>query len=401
MFFRKSQALRPDAALAAMRETGTILRALREENGETIEDVAAVLKIKPAFLRDLEEGELGNMPGRTYALGFLRTYANHLRLDGREVVEQIKKQSTALPDSPDLHYRTPLSENRRPTAIALATSALMIAAIYLGWSHLQKSAEISRDFIASIAPGEPPAVPTLASPTAGEATRSADSAQGEPAEGEVTENNEPAPSGRRRPAAAGNAIASPSETEEQGTSTNPPQGDEAAQTPAQPTNANEVTFATPVDELLETQPEAPSTLELADQPEILETAALETEPAEPAFVTLVEQLMVELLPEEADWEARTLGAQPGDGRVALVASEESWIEIRTAGGERVISDVLQAGDVFWAPGSDQLLLWTGNAGGLEMVVDGNRLPRLGSSGQVLRDVSLNADDLIARRRTPN
>ena len=49
------------------------------------------------------------------------------------------------------------------------------------------------------------------------------------------------------------------------------------------------------------------------------------------------------------------------------------------------------------PNRAGLTLMTGNAGGLDVVVDGQKAPSLGTTGQVVRDVPLNPERLRAGR----
>jgi cytoskeleton protein RodZ len=77
-----------------------------------------------------------------------------------------------------------------------------------------------------------------------------------------------------------------------------------------------------------------------------------------------------------------------DARVVLRALETSWIRIASESGDYLRSRTLEPGDVFLVPNRDDLELWTGNAGGLELVVDGERIPPLGAAGTIVRDISL-------------
>ena len=54
---------------------------------------------------------------------------------------------------------------------------------------------------------------------------------------------------------------------------------------------------------------------------------------------------------------------------------------------------LQPGDVYMVPGGSGFVLTTGNAGGLEILVDGVLLPPLGAEGAVRRNISLDPDAL--------
>jgi cytoskeleton protein RodZ len=71
--------------------------------------------------------------------------------------------------------------------------------------------------------------------------------------------------------------------------------------------------------------------------------------------------------------------------------------VRDANGNLLITRVLRVGDVYRAPDEPGLTLVTGNAGGLEVSVDGNKVAAVGEAGQVMRGVSLDADKLKAAR----
>jgi cytoskeleton protein RodZ len=79
-----------------------------------------------------------------------------------------------------------------------------------------------------------------------------------------------------------------------------------------------------------------------------------------------------------------------------VAREASWIQVQSPGRDFLRSTTLQPGQRFDLPDRTDLALWTGNAGGLEVWVDGQNLGALGASGAVLRDVPLTPEALRAR-----
>jgi cytoskeleton protein RodZ len=59
----------------------------------------------------------------------------------------------------------------------------------------------------------------------------------------------------------------------------------------------------------------------------------------------------------------------------------------------VLERTLRAGDTYLVPNRPDLTLWTGNAGGLEVIVDGATLPPLGPSGSARRDIQLDPERL--------
>ncbi|MFL1780947.1 Cytoskeleton protein RodZ domain protein [Candidatus Hepatincolaceae symbiont of Richtersius coronifer] len=59
---------------------GDYLKVKREEKGLSIEEVVNIIRIRKHFLQALEEENYEVLPERTYALGYLRSYANFLEI---------------------------------------------------------------------------------------------------------------------------------------------------------------------------------------------------------------------------------------------------------------------------------------------------------------------------------
>jgi cytoskeleton protein RodZ len=57
--------------------------------------------------------------------------------------------------------------------------------------------------------------------------------------------------------------------------------------------------------------------------------------------------------------------------------------------------VLKPGEIYNVPNQPGLTMVTGNAGGLDIDVDGATISRIGAAGQVARNVSLDPDRLLA------
>jgi cytoskeleton protein RodZ len=69
---------------------GDILRSRRQEMGYTLEQIEEETKIRRYYLKALEEERFEVLPGRVYAIGFVRRYARFLELNEEEVVEWFK-----------------------------------------------------------------------------------------------------------------------------------------------------------------------------------------------------------------------------------------------------------------------------------------------------------------------
>lgn len=95
--------------------------------------------------------------------------------------------------------------------------------------------------------------------------------------------------------------------------------------------------------------------------------------------------------------AATLPPSPPDNRIMLRVKADSWIQVRERQGQVLLNRVLRSGETWPVPPGSQLLLTTGNAGGTELLVDGEATPALGGAGAVRRDVPLDADAIKAGR----
>src|SRR5215213_7622459 len=73
-----------------MPEIGDQLRETRMRNRIDIADVEAATKIRAKYLRALENEEWDLLPGPTFVKTFLRTYADYLGLDARNLVEDYR-----------------------------------------------------------------------------------------------------------------------------------------------------------------------------------------------------------------------------------------------------------------------------------------------------------------------
>jgi cytoskeleton protein RodZ len=88
-------------------------------------------------------------------------------------------------------------------------------------------------------------------------------------------------------------------------------------------------------------------------------------------------------------------AQNPAGEVVIRATADSWIEIRDARQSVLLTRVLKAGESCRAPDRPGLSMRTGNAGGLEITVNGVPAPPIGRKGMVRRNVALDGHALLA------
>ena len=82
-----------------------------------------------------------------------------------------------------------------------------------------------------------------------------------------------------------------------------------------------------------------------------------------------------------------------DSRVVLQAEKESWVQIKDARGNTVFTRVLVPGDVYYMPLSDNYKGTFGNAGAIDIWVDGQLLKKIGPANTRKEGFSMSPDAL--------
>jgi cytoskeletal protein RodZ len=111
---------------------GRLLKASRLRCGEELSDVAALLCIRYTYLEAIEDDRFQDLPGRAYAIGFIRAYAEHLGLDSAEVVRRFKEDSTEVAKT-NLDFPIPVAEIGIPGGAILFIGAMIAVLAYGGW----------------------------------------------------------------------------------------------------------------------------------------------------------------------------------------------------------------------------------------------------------------------------
>lgn len=124
---------------------GDILRRTRVHYDQSIENVERVLNIKASQIEAIENGDLEKLPGRVYAIGFVRSYSEYLGLDGDKMVELFKQQADVHKAQPtELHFPVPAADNQVPgLLILLFSTMLIIGAVFYWYSQDKKDRDLT------------------------------------------------------------------------------------------------------------------------------------------------------------------------------------------------------------------------------------------------------------------
>ncbi|HEX9965828.1 MAG TPA: helix-turn-helix domain-containing protein [Allosphingosinicella sp.] len=152
---------------------GERLRVAREAKGLSLDDVARRTRIPVRHLEHIEREEWEALPAITYSVGFARSYANTVDLDGAEIGAEVRQQLGGarpgnLAAAPFYEPADPARVPPRSLAIAAAVLAILLVVGYLVW----RSSAVDDDSPADVAitqsqePAANPAAPRPAQPAA-------------------------------------------------------------------------------------------------------------------------------------------------------------------------------------------------------------------------------------------
>lgn len=374
-----------EAATQAV-EFGASMREMRRAHNRELAEVAATLKIRQVYLQAIEDGRFNALPGPTYATGFVRAYADYLGLDLVEVMRRYREITGDQPAQGPLVPPSPVVEARLPTGFILLVAAVLALAAYGGWYYLtvdgRDPVEVVTKLPARIAAmvgldkgtSENPSAPPTVNPD-----------EKEPAAAPAptdTGSNPPSPVPTRE-------IAPPSETIVQvGRPVEPvPPGTSLPTTPPATTPPRVEAAERPVPAASMVPGETMAALpEPESQTPTSATPVLQLTPPAPQTDGAT---MSAALPESQ------AGSAFSAGRVILRASAITWVELRDASGKRLYSRLMKRGETFSVPPTGGVVLETGNAGGLDILVDGTAIASLGPQGAVRRGILLEPDSLLS------
>jgi len=363
---------------------GALLRRKREGFRQDLDTVAGQLHIRLAYLKAIEDGRFKDLPGLTYASGFVRSYADYLGLDGEEMVRRFREEIAGMDRQVQLIFPSLATEGKIPSGAVLLLSGFLAVLAYGVWYYLADRQKSFLDLVPEVPSqlrallGSQPATNTAG--TGGET---------KPASGTVASAG---PAGSHdtpvvAPPAAVVAPPPPATTVLVNPGDLPPlPGDiegllaavQAASLGTQPAASNAMSSTVASSAGPSLPPAAPATTAPATA-----TAATNSQASSAAADTAAGGQKP---------AGQVVVANPG-AHVKLTARMDSWVQIYDKAGKSYFSAVLRAGQTIEVPNQPGLLLTTGNIGGLDILIDGQALAALGSVGLVKRDLPLDIAQL--------
>lgn len=298
------------AGLESLAAVGSRLAQLREARGWTVDDVSARLKVAPQKLRALEAGDISHLPGVTFALGVVRSYAKMLGVDPEPFAQALRRErgvpevDLSMPassgtDLPRGRVSIPLGGSSRHHPWLWGTAIVVVAVVaVLMWHTGGDSSSLLARFKGGDAEHASAAsVPAAASSSTVEEAASSGAAA-------VVANEVPAPA--------------------------------AASAAPAPVIASAVPAPAPV---------APAVTAAASQPVVATAAASAAAPAQPASVAVA----------------------AGQSMVELKVKQDSWFSVRGKSGKELFSGLVRGGEAKQVAGDGPFKVTIGNKAGLDTV----------------------------------
>jgi transcriptional regulator with XRE-family HTH domain len=116
---------------------GRKLAEARRQRGWSIDEVAERIRVRREFLVALEDMNIKLLPGKAYALAFLRSYARELGMDEKAIVDQFQDESALTREDAKQPIRNPTSKPRKERPWMWAAALVLIAAGFVGWRAVE------------------------------------------------------------------------------------------------------------------------------------------------------------------------------------------------------------------------------------------------------------------------
>jgi cytoskeletal protein RodZ len=356
---------------------GALLREARESLGLDLRDVARGLRIRFPYLQGIENDDYAQLPGKTYVLGFLRSYAEYLGLDGEDVIARYRRQldDRDLPAT-SLHFPLHAPEARMPRGAVLILSLVLAAgAVYGGARWMGDEGMKTVDRVAPVPDrliGEPRPTPAPSFTPRNDPSSAFAAVTPQPTDSGASASvlSQPTPPAPAAPPAQIAALPTPA--------------------PAEPASSG---IAPRTEPPAGTQAIIAETVRIPAPPKPAKPEPARVEPPKPTPQQQT-QALNQGQQAQPQQPTQTAALPPAPKEIVVVARVDSWIEVRDGSNKPLASLLLRVGDSYRVPEGANYRLVTGDVRGLEVRVDGVAVRQRGvDDNKPHRALSLDAERL--------
>lgn len=332
---------------APLETVGQDLRSARLARGEDLANVSSVLKIRKEHLEALEGDKIELLPGRTYAVGFIRSYARYLGLDPVAYVDRFKAEIAGRNEisPPPVTVIDEDEHKKLPQGWWAIAGVVLLLVLYGAYQLMAAADKAMREQVS-----EPPSAEASAPPI----PKAIKIVPPQPT-AEETASEQPATADGTTP---GGATA---------------QGQVPGQVPGQ----------------IQGAPGSPQGAGQSAQ------AALGPN-GQPLPVQQVPKPAMQNPPPLPQGEV--FGVQNKNPHVILRALQATRVLVEGPGDKIYILKILKPGDIYQVPNLPGLKLTVANSNALDLILDGQYLGRIGRTPDSLEALPLDAEGLAKRYR---
>jgi cytoskeletal protein RodZ len=96
-----------------MKITGELLKAERIKQDIKLSDIAFALKLSIKVIQSIEAGQVESLPSKTFVRGFVKSYAEYLKLDSVSVLKQFQEEMGSTSPVPKSPPPMPINDNQK------------------------------------------------------------------------------------------------------------------------------------------------------------------------------------------------------------------------------------------------------------------------------------------------
>ena len=347
------------AANTSEIHSGEALKEARYKSNQSLSQISSLLRIRQDYLKAIENGRPDDIPGTTYAIGFIKSYSNYLGIDPANYINSLKTKV----QNPELKnsnvFPSPAPEGKIPSVMVIFTTILITGGIVLIWNNLQKtSTDLSNqnDVIK-------PQTNTIT------------------AVGEREKQNSDPRSSPKKKVLTKNSLR---------------HGEKIVVSKTTPDNNlnNKKYKSVKLIENKGIEPtDSPSVTTKRTKKKSPETASINSS----SIHETTDQFQAKAKTNVVD--VKRLKVSNGSSIVALPsftiqATADSWIQIKALDSNILLSRILKTHETYNVPNRNDLLLSTGNIGALVIRINGKKIPKYTGSMRVVKDIALTKENLL-------
>ena len=338
---------------------GEALQEARHKSNQSLSQISSLLRIRHDYLKAIENGTPDDIPGTTYAIGFIKSYSNYLGIDPENYINSLKTKV----QNPELKnsnvFPSPAPEGKIPSVMVIFTTILITGGIVLIWNNLQKtSTHLSNqhDVIKS-------QTNTII------------------AVGEQEEQNSDSRSSPKKKVLTKNSlqhvekIVVSKTTPDNNLKTKKYKSVKLIENKGiEPNDSQSVTTK-------RTKKKSPETATINSSSLNETTDQFQAK----AKTDLIDVKRLKVLNDSS------ILALPS---VTIQATADSWIQIKAFDSNILLSRILKTHETYNVPNRNDLLLSTGNIGALVIRINGKKIPKYAGSMRVVKDIALTKENLL-------